>query len=116
MLKLVFFVSIMVTQIANLIANKTRRSSVYFQGLKNYYQMWGIAAEIIFALSLAYIPGIWTALGSRDVDFLHFGMPAVSFALFMLIYDEIRKYLIVQGIKKGEKTGKPGWWYRNYCY
>jgi len=111
-----YFVSIMILQIANLVANKTRRGSVYFQGLKNYYQMWGIVAEIVFALCLAYIPGFWTILGTRDVDFLHFGMPAVAFALFMFLYDEGRKYLITSAIAKGEKSGKPGWWYRNYCY
>jgi len=111
-----YLAAVMVTQIANLVANKTRRGSVFFQGLKNYYQMWGIVAEIIFTFALAYIPALWTVLGTRDVDFLHFGMPACAFALLMLIYDEGRKYLITKAIREGERTGKPGWWYRNYCY
>jgi len=111
-----YIASVVMTQLACLIVNKTRRGSVYFQGLKNFYQMWAMTIEIIFMLCLAYVPGLWTVMGTRDVSFLHFGIPAVTFSLFMLIYDEGRKYLITDGIAQGKNGQKPGWWARNYAY
>jgi len=78
--------------------------------------MWAMTIEIIFMLCLAYVPGLWTVMGTRDVSFLHFGIPAVTFSLFMLIYDEGRKYLITDGIAQGKNGQKPGWWARNYAY
>jgi len=111
-----FFCAVVVVQWACLVANKTRRTSIFFHGFRNYYQFWGLMAETIFCILLAYIPGINDILGTRDIDFLMFGMAATPWALFMLIYDEIRKLLIARGLEGVRDGEKPGWWYRNYCY
>jgi len=110
-----FFCAVVVVQWACLVVNKTSRTSIFVLGFKNYYQLWGLMAETIFCILLAYIPGINDILGTRDIDFLMFGMAATPWALFMLIYDEIRKYLIRKRPKGGYRE-KPGWWYRNYCF
>jgi len=105
----------MTGQMANLIAHKGRRSSIYFQGFKNFFQLWGYTAEIMLGLLLVYVPAINGGIGTRGLQFLHFGVPAVPFALWMMFYDEMRKLLVNRSadVKTGEK---PGWWYRNYSY
>jgi len=107
-----FFVGFVAGQAGNLIAHKGRRSSIFFQGLRNYFQLFGYTAEVVLCLCLAFIPGINSGIGTRDINFLHFGVPAVPFTLFILFYDEMRKFFIAKSlnVKDGEK---PGWWYRN---
>jgi len=55
------------------------------------------------------------AIGFRDLTFLHFGVPAAPFALFILFYDEMRKYLVNKAADVPEGD-RPGWWMRNYAY
>lgn len=72
--------------------------------------LWGMMAETIFAFLLAYIPFLNTAMATRDVTWYHFGLPALPFSLGILIYDEVRKMLVLRswkGVKDGEM---PGWW------
>ena len=109
-----FFIAIVWAQIGCLTANKARRTSIFYNGFKNFFQLWGIIAELIFCMILAYIPVLNTVLGTRDVRFLHFGLGGLPFALFILIYDEIRKLLISNSLKNVKEGEKPGWWYRNY--
>jgi len=110
-----YFISVVVCQWANAINCKTRKTSVYFHGMRNYFQMWGLAAETIFCLALAYIPALNSVLGTRDVMFVHFGMAATPFALFELLYDETRKYLVVNWPKE-KGSDKPNWWARNFLW
>jgi len=110
-----FFFGFIVGQMGNLLCHKGRRSSIYFQGFSNYYQLWGLASEVVLALLFAYIPGLNYGIGTRDVSFLHYGFPAAPFSLFIMFYDEMRKILvnISAKVQEGEK---PGWWARNYAY
>jgi len=55
-------------------------------------------------------------MGTRDVTWYHFGLPALPFSLGILIYDETRKWIVLRswkGVKDGEM---PGWWARNFSY
>jgi len=109
-----YLFSVVLLQWGNAIANKTRRTSVYFHGTKNYFLLFGLVTETIFCLLLSYIPEINQALGTRPLDFLHFGAPALCFTCLILWYDEIRKILMGRSLKGIPDGGKPGWWYRNY--
>ena len=55
----------------------------------------------------AYFYPFNIAFGTRDTIFMHFGMPALAFALFEVTFDEIKKYLI-RNLGKDAK-GKPNW-------
>jgi len=70
---------------------------------------------VFCGLIMIYVPAINIGIGTRDVIFLHCGVPAAPFCLFLMFYDEIRKILVNRDgdVKPGQK---PGWWYRNYAY
>uniref|UniRef100_A0AAY4BG62 Sodium/potassium-transporting ATPase subunit alpha n=1 Tax=Denticeps clupeoides TaxID=299321 RepID=A0AAY4BG62_9TELE len=57
-----FFVSIVVVQWADLIICKTRRNSVFQQGMRNKILIFGLFAETALAAFLSYCPGMDVAL------------------------------------------------------
>ena len=105
-----FFCSIALCQLVNIFVVKTRTQSFMFSGLRNFNLIFGLSMEVILCLFLAYFPPFNVGLGTREIIFLHFGWPAVPFAIFQLMYDETRKYLI-RNIPK--KDSKPNWFERN---
>jgi len=106
-----FFFSIVLEQLSNAISTKTRQTSFAYGGLANYSLTFGWTSEVCLTFVLAYIPPLNVGLGTRDVMFLHYGWPAALFSIYLLIHDEIRKYLI-KNVKR--TPGKPNnWWQRN---
>uniref|UniRef100_A0A9L0JX19 Sodium/potassium-transporting ATPase subunit alpha n=1 Tax=Equus asinus TaxID=9793 RepID=A0A9L0JX19_EQUAS len=101
-----FFVGIMIQQIADLIIRKTRRNSIFQQGLFRNKVIWvGIASQIIIALILSY--------GLGSVSALNFTMPqywfvAVPHAILIWVYDEVRKLFI--------RLYPGSWWDKNMYY
>lgn len=61
----------------------------------------GWAFEFFLCMLLAYFRLINHVFGTRDVNFMHFGMYSFFFSILMLIYDEIRKFLIRNYPPKG---------------
>ncbi|XP_023103617.2 sodium/potassium-transporting ATPase subunit alpha-4 isoform X3 [Felis catus] len=57
-----FFVSIVVVQWADLIICKTRRNSIFQQGMKNNILIFGLMEETFLAVFLSYTPGMDMAL------------------------------------------------------
>jgi len=51
-----------------------------------------------------------TGFGFRDNIFMHYGTPALPFAMLLIVIDEIRKYYI-RSLPEDE-TGKPHWFTR----
>jgi len=47
---------------------------------------------------------------------MHFGLPALPFALGILFFDEIRKGLISYSCKGVKGDDMPGWWARNAAW
>ena len=88
-----FFVSIVVVQIAELIVSKTRRLSLFQHGMTNWFLNFSILFEIALAAFLCYTPGMGKALHTYPIKF-YWWFPAVPFALLIVVYDELRKYLI----------------------
>ena len=109
-----FFVSIVVTQIADVLIVKTRRLSL-FTGLYkriicNRVLLVGILEELLLAACLCYIPGLNSVLGARPIKFVHW-LWGIPFAILILAYDEFRKFLIRQkhtGI--GKCVSKTTYW------
>ncbi|XP_064394340.1 sodium/potassium-transporting ATPase subunit alpha-3-like [Halichondria panicea] len=88
-----FFISIVIVQWADLLICKTRLNSIFQQGMKNYYLIFGLLSETCLAVFLAYCPvinGVFRLHGLR----LEWMCAAVGFSLMIFVYDELRKLII----------------------
>ncbi|CAF0933815.1 unnamed protein product [Brachionus calyciflorus] len=88
-----FFISIVIVQWTDLIICKTRRNSLIQQGMTNHMLNFGLLFETAVACFLSYTPGFDRGLNMYPVKFTWW-LAALPFSLLILIYDEIRKYLI----------------------
>uniref|UniRef100_A0A671DP13 Sodium/potassium-transporting ATPase subunit alpha n=1 Tax=Rhinolophus ferrumequinum TaxID=59479 RepID=A0A671DP13_RHIFE len=103
-----FFVGIMVQQIADLIIRKTRRNSIFQQGLFRNKVIWvGIASQIIIALILSCGLGSITALNFTMLR-PQYWFVAVPHAILIWVYDEMRKLFI--------RLYPGSWWDKNMYY
>jgi len=88
-----FFVSIVVVQWADLIICKTRKNSVFQQGMTNHILNFGLVFETCLAAFLCYCPGLDKGLNMYPLK-LSWWLLAVPFSLLIFIYDEVRKWII----------------------
>uniref|UniRef100_A0AAX7U664 Sodium/potassium-transporting ATPase subunit alpha n=1 Tax=Astatotilapia calliptera TaxID=8154 RepID=A0AAX7U664_ASTCA len=84
-----FFTSIVVVQWADLIICKTRRNSLFQQGMTNRILIFGLFVETALAAFLSYCPGMDVAL--RMILWWFCGIP---YSLLIFIYDEVRKFIL----------------------
>ena len=101
-----FFVSIVVVQWADLIICKTRKLSVFQQGMKNMVMNFGLIFETVLAAFLCYCPGMDKGLKMYPLA-INWWFPAIPFSLLIFVFDEIRKYLLRQN---------PGGWIEKETY
>merc|ERR1711912_155526 len=88
-----FFVSIVVVQWADLIICKTRKLSVFQQGMHNWVMNFGLCFETALAAFLSYTPGMDKGLRMYPLYFWWW-LPALPFSILIFCYDECRKYLL----------------------
>jgi len=88
-----FFVSIVIVQWADLIICKTRKNSVFQQGMKNMFLNFGLVFETCLAAFLSYCPGMDKGLRMYPLYF-NWWLPALPFSVLIFCYDETRKYLL----------------------
>merc|ERR1712193_167041 len=88
-----FFVSIVVVQWADVIISKTRRLSVFQQGMKNHMLNFGLFFETALAALLQYTPGLNTGLRLRPMN-ASWWFIAIPFSILIFIYDETRRYFL----------------------
>merc|ERR1712227_241984 len=88
-----YFVSIVVAQWADLLICKTRRNSIFQQGMTNYFMDFALLFETALAAFLVYTPGMDVALRMQPLKFLWW-LPAIPFSLTIFVYDECRKLLL----------------------
>lgn len=88
-----FFVSIVVVQWADLIICKTRRNSLFTQGMTNWFLNFGLVFETCLAAFLSYTPGMSNGLRMYPLAW-QWWFPAMPFSLVIWIYDEIRRYIL----------------------
>jgi len=103
-----FFVSIIVVQWADIIACKTRLLSLKGQGMRNNMLNFGLFFETCLGAVLCYVDAINDPLGTAPLSFVHW-LPAMPFAVYILFYDETRKFLM-------RNLGENNWFYRNTYY
>ena len=113
-----YFFAMIVGQWANVICVKTKRGSILHHGLRNKVTVEGLAFETCLALMIGFVPGLDFALGSRRLHFLHYFVPGLPFFIYIVLIEEIRKYVIRYQRNKNmsEKTGRIGWFERNTLY
>merc|ERR1712165_115037 len=88
-----FFTSIVIVQWADLLICKTRRLSIFQQGMRNKVMIAGLFEETLLAAVLAYMPGTDVALRMYPLEW-HWWLVPMPFSLMIFIYDEVRKYLL----------------------
>jgi len=88
-----YFVSIVVVQYFDLFMSKTRKLSIFQQSMRNWVLFFGWFSETAIAAAICYTPFLNTALKSKPIFYAHW-FCAVPFGVFMMTYDEIRRYLI----------------------
>jgi sodium/potassium-transporting ATPase subunit alpha len=92
-----FFISIVICQIADVLARRTRRQSVFKAGFfKNGIVWLGILVEILLVACIMYIPALNTLFGTAPLFGIELVL-AVPFALVIFFGDELRKWLIRSG-------------------
>nr|XP_057908720.1 sodium/potassium-transporting ATPase subunit alpha-3b [Doryrhamphus excisus] len=101
-----FFVSIVVVQWADVIICKTRRNSVFQQGMKNKILIFGLFEETALAAFLSYCPGMDVALRMFPLK-PSWWFCAFPYSFLIFVYDEIRKLLIRRN---------PGGWVEKETY
>lgn len=93
-----FFVAVVVAQIFTLFACKTRILSVFRTGLQNSAVHFSLVLELLVSLVLVYLPILQSGFDVRPLKFVHW-LPGVPFGMFILFYDEARKWFIRRHIK-----------------
>jgi len=101
-----FFVSIVVVQWADLIICKTRKNSVFQQGMKNMFMNFGLCFETALAAFLSYTPGMDKGLRMYPLK-IYWWLPAIPFSILIWCYDETRKFLLRRN---------PGGWIEQETY
>lgn len=107
-----FFVSIVISQIGGGMICKTRKLSLFQQGMRNYFLDLGILSEICLAVLLTYVPFINTAFQTASLKFVHW-LPGIPFAISEIVYDECRKGAIRLGETKNFRFGN---WVRKVSF
>jgi sodium/potassium-transporting ATPase subunit alpha len=87
------FISIVIVQLADATACKTRLLSLSQQGMMNTVMLGGFCSELFLCIALTYFPFMNTAFNTAAVAPVHF-FPAMPFSILIVAYDETRKYFI----------------------
>ncbi|QQP54486.1 Sodium/potassium-transporting ATPase subunit alpha, partial [Caligus rogercresseyi] len=101
-----FFVSIVVVQWADLVICKTRKNSVFQQGMTNWVMNFGLVFETVLAAFLSYTPGMDKGLKMYPLK-LNWWFPAIPFSILIFVFDELRKWIL---------RNNPGGWVEQETY
>ena len=93
-----FFSAVIICQIANVFASRTRCQSVFSMGLfSNHLVLVGIASELLILAIFIWNPFANLIFNTAPLD-LRYLLFAVPFAIFLLGIDELRKYLLRKNV------------------
>lgn len=102
-----FFVAIVIVQVADVIICKTRRNSIFQQGMTNWVLNLGILSELTLACVVCYAPYMDIILKTYPLKGTWW-LPALPYAIIIFAYDELRKLWI--------RRNPGGWWDRETSY
>merc|ERR1711890_175823 len=98
-----FFVSIVIVQWADLIICKTRKLSVFQQGMLNWFMNFGLIFETVLACFLSYCPGMDKGLRMYPLKF-YWWLPALPFSILIFCYDETERRFFEPTLVDGWST------------
>ena len=93
-----FFSAVVICQIANVFASRTRYQSVFATGLfSNPIVLVGIASELLILAFIIWNPAANLIFNTSPIDFRYL-LLAVPFAIVLLGIDELRKYFLRRNV------------------
>lgn len=93
-----FFSAVIICQIANVFASRTRFQSVFSMGLfSNRFILLGIASELLILAFIIWNPFANLIFNTTPLD-LRYMLLAVPFAVLLLGVDELRKYFLRKNV------------------
>jgi len=101
------FLAIVIVQWGGLLVCKTRKLSLFQQGLRNRAINYSLIAETLIAIILIYTPGISSVTGTDRHFAFRYWLPPLPFSLLVIIYDETRKFFLRRN---------PGGWVERLTY
>merc|ERR1719430_1987395 len=101
-----FFVAIVVVQWADLLVCKTRKNSIFQQGMRNHILNFGLVFETCLAAFLSYTPGMGKMLKMYPLK-INWWLPAIPFSILIFVFDEVRKLIM---------RNNPGGWVERETY
>ena len=94
-----FFAAVIVCQVANVFASRTRMQSVFTMGLfSNRMVLFGIAVELIILALIIWNPFANLIFNTSPLD-LKYVLLSIPFAILLLGVDELRKYLLRREVR-----------------
>ena len=99
-----YFAAVVVSRTADLIICKTRKESIFTQGMRNRVLNAGLFTMILFVCLISYVPFLRIVWTTRPLFVLYMFI-GVPYAMFIFVYDEIRKLII--------RNNPRGWVFRN---
>ncbi|XP_011172179.1 sodium/potassium-transporting ATPase subunit alpha-B [Solenopsis invicta] len=88
-----YFLSIVITQMIDLVMCKTRRNSIFQQGMSNWFVNFSFVFEIILTGILLYVPGTEYVLKTMPL-MAYWYWPCLPLGAFLWLYDESRRLCI----------------------
>jgi len=82
------------------LACRTRFLGLNQHGLANYWANLAFIFEWALGMIIMYVEPIQFAINTRSISVPHFFLPAVTFALTILIWDEFRKLYVRKGVSR----------------
>ena len=93
-----FFAAVIICQIANVFASRTRLQSVFTMGLfSNRMVLLGIASELIILALIIWNPFANLIFNTSPLD-IRYILLSIPFAILLLGVDELRKYLLRRNV------------------
>jgi len=87
------FLAIVIVQWGGLLVCKTRKLSLFEQGMRNSAINVSLLVETALACFLLYTPGVQTVFGTYPLR-ASLWLPSMPFAVLIVAYDELRKWWI----------------------
>ncbi|XP_076626181.1 sodium/potassium-transporting ATPase subunit alpha-B [Colletes latitarsis] len=88
-----YFISIVITQLIDLVMCKTRVNSIFQQGMDNWFLNFSFIFEIILTGILLYVPGTEKVLKTMPLS-AYWYWPSLPLGAFLWTYDELRRLCI----------------------
>lgn len=88
-----YFLSIVITQMIDLVMCKTRRNSIFQQGMDNWFLNFSFIFEIVLTGILLYVPGTEYILKTMPLK-AYWYWPCLPLGIFLWVYDEFRRLCI----------------------